>query len=444
MKKLDTLFIGMMLFSMFFGAGNLIFPAFLGAQSGTSYWMAMLGFILTGVGLPIAVLFAVSLVKDGAQTIGNRVHPLFSKVFMVIIYLSIGPFLAIPRNASVSYEMGVKPFINDSWNSSMILFFYSAVFFAIVYIISLDPSKMEKYMGRWITPILLLSIVILCAVGFVKLDAPLQSPAVTYESGAFFKGFIEGYSTMDALGALAFGIVILTSIQQRGVTGRKKLINYTLRSGVIAGILLTLVYVSLGLIGGKMASSGSFENGTDILTAASTLLLGQSGKILLGFIFTLACFTTVVGLTTACGQYFSNLIPRASYKLVVLAVTLIGFTLSNLGLAGILKVSVPFLVTAYPLTIVLITLTFFNRYFKNSKLVYRSAILFTGVFAVIGGLKAFGLNDGPLLTFTNYLPLSSVGLEWVVPALVGTGIGIALSEHSSQRMIVEHIDVKAS
>ncbi|WP_409304282.1 branched-chain amino acid transport system II carrier protein [Peribacillus sp. SCS-155] len=428
MKKMDTLFIGFMLFSMFFGAGNLIFPPFLGAESGNSYWPAMAGFILTGVGLPFAVLIAVSMVQGGAQTIGNRVHPVFSTIFMVVIYLSIGPFLAIPRNANVAFEMGVKPFLHQSTNVSVALFIFTVVFFALVFVISLNPNKMEKYMGRWITPALLLAMVVLCAAGFLKLDAPLQAPTEAYQAGAFSKGFLEGYNTMDALAALAFGIVILTAIQQRGIKERKQLTSYTLKAGLIAGALLALVYVSLGLIGGKMAGEGSFTNGTEILTAASTMLLGQSGVTLLGFIFTLACFTTVVGLTTACGQYFSNLIPRASYKMVVLAVTLIGFTLSNLGLAQILKVSVPFLVTAYPLTIVLIVLTFFNRYFKNSRIVYGSTILFTGVFAAISGLQTFGLNLGPVQAFKEVLPFASVGLEWIVPAVAGAAIGLSLSQ----------------
>ncbi|UZJ78588.1 branched-chain amino acid transport system II carrier protein [Fictibacillus sp. KU28468] len=430
MRKLDTLFIGLMLFSMFFGAGNLIFPPFLGAQSGTSYWLAMAGFIITGVGLPFAVLYAVSLVKGGAQTIANRVHPVFSTVFMVVVYLSIGPFLAIPRNANVAYEMGIKPFLGQS-HSSLVLFLFTVLFFTLVYVVSLNPSKMEKYMGRWITPALLLAMVVLCVAGFVKLDAPFQSPSAAYQSGAFSTGFLEGYNTMDALASLAFGIVILTSIQQRGIKDRKQLTNYTLKAGLIAGVLLSLVYVSLGLMGARMAASGSFENGTDILSAASTLLLGQSGKTLLGLIFTLACFTTVVGLTSACGQYFSNLIPKASYKTVVLAVTLVGFTLSNLGLNQILKVSVPFLVTAYPLTIVLITLTFFHRFFKNAKKVYGSALLSTGLFAVIGGLQAFGLKLGPVQTMSEFLPLSSVGLGWVVPAIAGTVIGLVISRFSS-------------
>ncbi|PLR86775.1 branched-chain amino acid transport system II carrier protein [Bacillus canaveralius] len=445
MRKFDILFIGLMLFSMFFGAGNLIFPPFLGAQSGTAFWLAMAGFTLTAVGLPFAVLLAVSLAKGGAQAIGNRVHPYFSAIFMVIVYLSIGPFLAIPRNANVAFEMGVMPFVPESASSALVLFLYTVIFFSLVFVISLNPSKMEKYMGRWITPALLLSMVVLCAVGFANLDAPLQAPAADYQAGAFFKGFLEGYNTMDALASLAFGIVILTAIQQRGVRDEKQLTKYTLKAAVIAAVLLTLVYVSLGLIGGKMAVNGPFENGTEILSAASTLLLGQSGTALLGFIFTLACFTTVVGLTAACGQYFSKLIPKATYKSVVLVITLVGFTLSNLGLSQILKVSVPFLVTAYPLTIVLITLAFFNRYFKNTKKVYGSAMLFTGVFAVIGGLNTFGLDLGPLQTLREVLPFSSVGLEWVVPALVGTGVGLLLSAFGrKQEMAENQADVKAS
>ncbi|MFE4351814.1 branched-chain amino acid transport system II carrier protein [Peribacillus butanolivorans] len=428
MKKTDTLFIGLMLFSMFFGAGNLIFPPFLGASSGTSFWPAIAGFVATGVGLPILVLLAVSLVKGGAQTIGARVHPIFSTLFMVVIYLSIGPFLAIPRNANVAYEMGFKPYLGDSMNQSLFLFLFTAIFFTIVYAISLNPKKMETFMGRWITPTLLLAMVILCVVGFVKLDAPFQAPTDAYATGAFSKGFIEGYNTMDALAALAFGIVILTSIQQRGISDRKQLTRYTLKAGLIAGVLLSLVYISLGVMGARMAADGSFENGTEILTVASTLLLGTGGKILLGVIFTLACFTTVVGLTTACGQYFSNLIPKANYKTLILIVTLVGFILSNMGLNQILKVSVPFLVMAYPLTIVLIVLTFFSRHFKNPKKVYQSAMIFTGVFALIDGLNAFGLSLGPVQTFSDALPLSSYGMEWIIPALVGIASGLLFSQ----------------
>ncbi|WP_018661602.1 branched-chain amino acid transport system II carrier protein [Heyndrickxia acidiproducens] len=430
MKRNETLFIGFMLFSMFFGAGNLIFPPLLGVQSGTSYWLAMAGFIVTGVGLPVLVIAAVSVVDGGIQAIGNRVHPLFSTIFTVIVYLCIGPFLAIPRNANVAYEMGVRPFLSGSArHSSLSLLLFSFVFFLLVYLVSLNPDKMSKYLGRWITPVLLAAMVILCAVGFFRLmGRPFQAPSAGYQSVPFFKGFINGYSTMDALASLAFGIVILTAVKHRGVHDKKQLTAYTLKAGLIAGLILALVYLALGFIGAKMASAGTFQNGTDILTAMSALLFGEAGKALLGFIFMLACFTTVVGLTTACGQYFSELMPRFSYHQIVIAVSLVGFTLSNLGLNFILKFSVPFLEMAYPVTIVLVVLTFFHHLFNGSKKVYACTLLFAGVFAVIEGLEGFGVPLGYVQTFAQSLPLASAGLEWVVPALFGAAVGIALSK----------------
>jgi LIVCS family branched-chain amino acid:cation transporter len=276
------------------------------------------------------------------------------------------------------------------------------------------------------------------------MDGHLQTPAEPYQANAFSTGFIEGYNTMDALAALAFGIVILSAIKQRGITDKKQLTKYTLKAALVAGVLLSLVYVSLGLIGGKMAASGSYASGTDLLTAASTLLLGSSGKALLGFIFTLACFTTVVGLTVACGQYFSKLLPKVSYRTVALIVTLIGFTLSNMGLAQILKVSVPFLVTAYPLTIVLTVLTFFSRYYKNIRKVYGSAMLFTGIFAVNSGLATAGVNLGFLQSVAKALPFASVGLEWIIPAFVGTAIGWLLGIFEKKPVPSQLVETKAS
>lgn len=432
MRKFDSFFIGLMLFSMFFGAGNLIFPPFLGAQSGTTFWLAMAGFVLTSVGLPLVVIFAIARVKGGIQAIGNRVHPVFSTVFMVIVYLSIGPFLAIPRNANVAFEMGLMPFM-DGPKATIALLVFSVVFFILVYLISLNPTNLERYLGRFITPILLVAIVILCVTGFMQLNGSFQTPTGGYESGAFFKGFLEGYNTMDALATLAFGIVILTAIRQRGVSDDKQLKGYMLKAALIAGILLTVVYVSLGIIGGKMAVTGEFADGTQILSAVSSSLFGQNGTVLIGLIFTLACFTTVVGLTSACGQYFSRLIPKANYKTVVFVTTLIGFTLTNMGLSQILKVSVPFLVIAYPLTIVLIVLTFFHRQFKGSRIVYVSALSFTGVFAVISGLNAFGMKLGMIEKIRTSLPLADVDLEWVVPAVVGALLGVIIAKLSFKR-----------
>ncbi|WP_042357021.1 branched-chain amino acid transport system II carrier protein [Bacillus rubiinfantis] len=447
MKKRDTFFVGLMLFSMFFGAGNLIFPPFLGMGAGTSFWPAMVGFIITAVGLPLLVISAIALVKDGVNTLSNRVHPWFGAVFTVMVYLSIGPFFGIPRNANVAFEMGFKPFVADTaFSQPVLLLVFTAVFFLVVYLLSLYPSKVVDYMGRIITPTLLLSIVVLCVTGFFKLDQPLQKPSEPYQSASLFKGFIDGYSTMDALAALAFGIVILTTIKQKGVSSKKQLTAYTIKAGLVAGAALALVYAGIGFVGAKMASYGTFDNGTALLSSAATILLGNSGKVLLGFIFTLACFTTCVGLTIACGQYFSKVVSTLSYRMVVTIVTLGSFLIANLGLNQIISISVPFLVMAYPLTIVLVTLAFFHRFFGGSQKVYAGAMLLTGVVSLYDGVKMFGLKWGAVETVMNQLPLASVGLGWVVPALVGALVGFVLQkltrpavEHSGEELSIEKV-----
>ena len=429
MKRRDTFFVGLMLFSMFFGAGNLIFPPFLGMGAGTSFWPAIIGFIITAVGLPLLVITAIARVKDGANTLGNRVHPWFGAIFTVIVYLSIGPFFGVPRNANVAFEMGVKPFLgNVSVSQPVLLFGFTAVFFLLVYLLSLNPSKMVDYMGRFITPTLLLSIVVLCVTGFVKLNKPLQAPSENYQTASLFKGFIDGYSTMDALAALAFGIVILTTFKQKGVSDNKLVTSYTIKAGLVAGAALALVYVAIGFLGAKMAPYGTFDNGTSLLSTASTLMLGSAGKMLLGLIFTLACFTTCVGLTIACGEYFSKMAPKLSYRVVVTIVTVASFLIANLGLNQIIAISVPFLVMAYPLTIVLVSASFAHRYFGGSQKVYAGAMLLTGIVSLWDGLKMFGVKWSLVESFMGSLPFASVSLGWVVPAIAGGLIGFALEK----------------
>jgi LIVCS family branched-chain amino acid:cation transporter len=427
MRKRDTLLVGLMLFSMFFGAGNLIFPPYLGMGAGTSFWPAIIGFIITAVGLPLLVITAIARVKDSANALGNRVHPWFGAIFTIVVYLSIGPFFGIPRNANVAFEMGFKPFFGST-HQPMFLLGFTAVFFMLVYVLSLNQNKVVDYMGRFLTPALLLAILILCTAGFLQLDKPLKAPTTNYQSAALFKGFIDGYSTMDALAALAFGIVILTTIKQRGVTDQKQLTSFTIKAGLIAGAALTLVYVAIGFLGARMAGYGSFDNGTALLSTAATIVLGNGGKVLLGLIFTLACFTTCVGLTIACGEYFSKIAPKLSYRLVVTVVTVASFLIANLGLNQIINISVPFLVMAYPLTIVLVTLAFLHRYFGGGRKVYAWAMLLTGIVSLYDGLKMFGVKWGVLDTMMGQLPLVSVGLDWVVPAIVGAAIGLLLQK----------------
>ncbi|HZG70720.1 MAG TPA: branched-chain amino acid transport system II carrier protein [Chondromyces sp.] len=422
MNKKDILFIGLMLFALFFGAGNLIFPPFLGMEAGTSFWPAIIGFVVTGVSLPVLAVVAIALAKNGIMSIARTVHPIFGLIFTVAVYLAIGPFFGIPRGASVAYEMGVKPF-QSADASSLFLTLFMVFFFAIVYGLSLNPSKLVDRIGQLLTPDLLLAIAALCVTAFVRFDAPLQPPTEKYAETPFFKGFLEGYLTMDTIAALAFGIIVINALKEKGVKEKGQLIKATVSAGIVAGIGLTLVYGSVGWIGAKLASAGPFENGAIILTESAQLLFGPAGKVLLGAIVGLACLTTCIGLVSACSQFFHENWPKVSYKAFVGLLTLVSFLIANIGLDGIISISVPVLVMLYPFAIVLVGLTFLRPLFKGSRKVYVGAVLMTGIFSLNDGLAALGMKIEALEALLSIVPLYSVGLGWVLPAIAGGVIG---------------------
>ncbi|TMN22062.1 branched-chain amino acid transport system II carrier protein [Lentibacillus cibarius] len=419
MKK-DTLTVGFMLFALFFGAGNLIYPPTLGDESGTSYWAAIVGFVLTGVGLPILAVTAISFVKNDARELADRVHPMFGAIFTSVVYLAIGPFFGVPRAATVAFEMSMEPFTSVS---PFILFLFTTFFFLIVYFISMNPSKMVDRVGQLLTPFLLFAIVILCVGGFMLLNNDVQSPSEKYAESPLFTGFVEGYLTMDAIAALAFGIIVVNAFKDRGITSREALIQSTLKAGLVAGIGLVSVYASIGWIGTRLGATGSFSNGGDILSSAANMMFGNFGAILLGIIVALACLTTSVGLVVACGQFFHRL-TDFSYHWIVALVTIVSYLIANQGLNTIISVSVPVLTFLYPIAIVLILLTFLQPLFDGDAYVYRGAILMTGFISLYDGLTEYGISMPAVTSVLEHLPFFTLGLGWFAPAVLGGLIGL--------------------
>lgn len=415
----DIFIIGFMLFSLFFGAGNLIYPPILGIEAGTAYWSAISGFIITGVGLPVLTVTAISFIKSDARELADRVHPLFGLVFTSIAYLTIGPFFGIPRAATVAYEMGIQPFTD---HSALILLAFTIIFFALVFWVSLNPTKMVDRIGQVLTPILILAIIALGIGSFLLLKNPLSAPIGQYAVMPFFTGFAEGYLTMDAIGALAFGIIVINAFKERGVIRQKDLITSTLKSGLVAGIALIVIYILIGLIGTEMAIHQPFRNGGEILSVAAYMIYGNFGTLLLGSIVVLACFTTTVGLVAACGQFFAK-VTGLSYLNVILIVTIGGFIISNQGLDLIISYSTPVLVFIYPITIVLILLTFLYPFLKRPVYIYQGAILATAIISLHDSLVSFGVTMPVITAYMNMLPFATIGLGWLVPALIGGIIG---------------------
>ncbi len=426
LSKKDLVLVSLMLFSLFFGAGNLIFPPFLGQAAGSATWIAMAGFFITAVGFPVLGVIAVAK-SGGLYLLAKRVHPVFAAVFTVLIYLSIGPGLGIPRAGSLPFEMAVAPYLPEGVSVKLSLFLFTLVFFAIAYWLSLSPAKLVDRMGKVLTPTLLLLILVIFIASIFRPLGGYGEATGEYMTSPFVKGFLEGYLTMDTIAALNFGIVISLAIKSRGVTDDKLVVSNSIKAGVIAGSLLIAIYAVLGHLGATSGGKfGATENGAQTLTNVITYIFGKPGAVLLAVIFTLACLTTCVGLITSCSQYFATLTSKISYKGFVRILAVLSMGIANMGLTQILSISVPVLNAIYPIAIMLIVLGMMNKLFNGNTIAYRLTILFTGVVSIVDALGQVGIRVGVVTRLFEKLPLYPQGLGWVVPAVVGVLLGIII------------------
>ena len=419
MQKLNgrpLLLLGFTLFSMFFGAGNLIFPPFLGAQAGTSLWLAFAGFAVSAIGLPIAGVISVAR-ADGLPELAGRVHPAFARIFAILLYLSIGPLLAIPRTASTSFEM-LLPLTGGGRGFQLV---YSLVFFAGAFLVALRPEKLTSRLGRVLCP-LLIGLILLLFAGCLlhPVAAGYGAPSGVYAAFPALQGVLDGYQTMDALAGLNFGAVLALNLQALGITDPKEIERGTIRAGGVAAGLLLLIYAMLAHIGGLAGKVWpGCATGAEVLTTLSSTLFGRAGQVLLAAIFLVACFNTCVGLLSCIGQYFHQLLPGLPYPLLTAFFALTSMCISNIGLAGLLTLSLPLLHALYPAAIALISLSFLPRNAQKPS-VYRCCILPTALQSIAAALPL-----GVLSTAANALPLASLGFGWVVPAAVGLCIGMS-------------------
>ncbi|WP_278390019.1 branched-chain amino acid transport system II carrier protein [Stutzerimonas kunmingensis] len=414
LKGFDLLALGFMTFALFLGAGNIIFPPSAGMASGEFIWQAALGFLLTGVGLPLLTVVALARVGGGMDRLTAPLGKVAGTVLAVAVYLAIGPLFATPRTAVVSFEMGIAPF---SGNAGMPLFIYTLVFFAAMLFLVLNPGQLVNRIGKFITPVLLAALLVLGGAAIFAPAGEVGAVSESYRASPLIKGFLEGYLTMDTLGALVFGIVIATAIRDRGVTEPTLVTRYSMIAGVIAAVGLSLVYLALFYLGAtSQGIAAGAENGVQILTTYVQHTFGTPGSLLLAVVITLACLTTAVGLTTACGEFFSALLP-VSYRSVVVVFALFSLLVANQGLTQLISVSVPVLVGLYPLAIVLVALSLLDRFWISSSRVFVPVMAVTLIFGVVDGLAAAGFTDWVPALFTQ-LPLADQSMGWLVPVLV--------------------------
>lgn len=421
--------IGLMLFALFLGAGNIIFPPKLGQLAGSDLAIAMFGFLITGVGLPLLAILAIAHAGGDLRSIADRVHPVFGLVFTMIVYLAIGPFFGIPRTATVSYEIGIIPFLSGGTaDAQWPLVIFSILFFAITIGLALNPAKLVDRIGKFLTPILFLVIALLAVKSFVDPIGSIKSPDEGFGTHPFFKSFVEGYLTMDVIAALIFGSVITSAIHAEGVKTSKGLMKSMIIAGSVAAIGLSFVYISLGYIGAtSIGSIGLQENGGIVLSLASELLYGSFGPIILAVTILFACLTTSVGLVSACAQFFSQAVPSLSYKKFVVIFAVFSTVVANVGLTQLISLSIPVLLMIYPLAIVLMLLSFVDNAFGRRPVVYVLALFGTALVSIFDGLAGGGIVVEPVADILQHLPLYEQQIGWLLPALVGAGIGYVIT-----------------
>ncbi|MFB2640825.1 branched-chain amino acid transport system II carrier protein [Shewanella bicestrii] len=439
----DTLGLGFMTFAFFLGAGNLIFPPFAGMLAGENMPLAMLGFLITAVGLPLVGLIAVAKAQGKVMAM----LPVFAATALAIaIYIIIGPAFAAPRTGLVAYEIGAKPFIDNtsatimlgslSLNLSQLI--YTLCFFTVTMLLALFPGKLLDSVGKVLTPILLLLLVGL-ALSVVFLPAADVGVAVgDYQNHPLTKGILEGYNTMDTLASLMFGMLIIDLLRKKGIDQPSAQTKYLIRAAFIAAAGLAFVYVSLFFLG---ATAGDIavgaKNGGEILTNYVTREFGSLGTVLLSTVVTLACLTTAVGLVSACSEFFNELMPKLSYRFLVVLLSAICALIANVGLSQLIAISIPVLMAVYPVAIALVAVTFLTEHFPRPQFAHRAALSVALLFGIFDGMKvaAKGLTgeDGKGITEAaqsfidlvsgmsptlSVLPLYEEGMAWLLPTLV--------------------------
>lgn len=437
----ETVVITSMLFGMFFGAGNLIFPAKVGLDAGSNMWSAFAGVFITAVGIPMLAVVGLGLSRsEGVVELSQRVSRKYSLFFCTLLYLTIGPLFAIPRCASTAFSVGAVNLLPQE-GERLYLALFSLVFFAVVLYFSLKPGGIMTWIGKWLNPVFLVFLAVLVIAALAKPISSISAvaPAENYASSgsAFFRGFLEGYNTLDALAGLAFGIVVIDVVRKNGISQPERVAVNTAKAGIFSCLFMGLIYLFITLICAQSAPvCAGADNGGTVLGTIANHYFRSAGSVLMTLIVTFACLKTAIGLVTSCSKAFVDMFPKGpGYTVWAVVFSLVSFGIANFGLTTIVSWCVPVLMFLYPLAITLILLSLSGKFIGTNPTVYRTTTAFTliaAVFDMIGAVS--GMMPGNrvlagLKAFAgNILPLYDLGLGWILPAAIGFLVGLFLAK----------------
>lgn len=412
LKLTDITALGFMLFAFFLGAGNIIFPPLAGQLAGENMLPAMLGFLLTAVGLPLVTIIAIAIAGGSWGKLTQDLPVKAATIMAVLIFIIIGPAFAAPRTGLVAYEMAVKPFFVNAEQIHLTIF--SIIFFAIAMSFSWSQGKLIDVIGKVLTPVLFIGLIVLAGAVFFFPQGEIIAAQGEYLTHPLQKGFLEGYNTMDTFASLMFGVLIVDALRSKGITDQKLTTKYLISAGLIAAAGLAFVYISLFYLGAtsSVVAAGA-DNGGVILSQYVQALFGSYGQVVLTVIVLLACLTTAIGLISACSDYFSSL-TSFSYRKWVVINGVACAVIANVGLTQLITLSVPVLFALYPVAIALVALTFLRSKLPNTRFAYRTVIVISLVFALVDAAKVAGID----VSAFNVLPLFDIGMGWLLPTVI--------------------------
>ena len=421
-RVLNVLVTGLALFAMFFGAGNLIFPVMIGVESGVEQVPATIGFMLTGVLLPMAGMIAAATSSSGVLGIIERISHYPGLVFCWLIFLSTGMLYAIPRTAAASFSMSFQASTGDS---HLALFIYTLVFFGIAGYLCLNPRNVLDRIGGILTPALLILLAVIIITAVATMSPSEAAPIEKYASTPTLKGIFDGYGTLDAIASFVFGVVIIRALRQKGFQPGRQLFGVTALSGVIAAFFLGLVYFGLSMVGSRVGRlNPDVKDGGEGLAFAAQHLFGPAGRVVLGAIAILACLTTAIGLVEASTQFFRGLFPQISRPVWVVLHVIVSLAIANLGLEALVNVIVPVMMFCYPITIMLVVTCILDIFIPGHMFwAYRLSVWVAAFFGLFDGLKAAGVLENWIDTT---IPMASLGLGWLIPSLVMLALGLII------------------
>ncbi|MDP0562446.1 MAG: branched-chain amino acid transport system II carrier protein [Candidatus Endonucleobacter sp. (ex Gigantidas childressi)] len=426
MKNTDIIALGLMTFSLFLGAGNLIFPPMIGQMAGDNTLTAGLGFIIGDIGLTLLALIAISRI-GGPDKILQDFPNSIQNLFWTTLFIIIGPAFVLPRASIVTYEIGLHPILGDS---PIAFHSFVFIFLATGMLLTLNPKRIVDTIGKWMTPVLLLLLTTIAVATILSPHSAIEPARGSYINHAFSEGIIQGYLTMDALGALGFGWILAAAIRNLGYTSNKEISRYTAIAGVSAATGMILVYCAMLYLGAtSYGIAPNAGNGGHILSAYVSQLFGPFGVTVLAIVFILACMTTCIGVSGAGAEYFHKIVPGFSYRHFVIIIFSSASIVATIGLEKLIGITLPIILLFYPVAIAVILITLIRPWLaqpQKATYILSSTAL---TFGLLDGAMAIGLVPKPVsMWLNNHLPLFDSGMGWVIPGCIALITGIACSQ----------------